>query len=304
MKKLTTLVLFLCLAAFALAQTSASAGTGTAPASVSRTTKAITYTLRGSTKVDFHGTELLTAASGEAKVEAKKATFEIDAKFSGMEDPVKFGLEYLTYVLWGVSAEGRPINLGELVLDHNTAHLKTETNLQTFGMIVTAEPYFAVTQPGSLVVLENVVPQTGRQQEIAATYQLLGPGTYTSTNTHIQDAIFGIDPKTPRELFEARNAVRIAHIAAGDKYAGTILTKADQQLRQAETSYAQKQNRQIVESAARETVQTAEEARVMAVKQKADDDAQARIAAEKKAAEEREARAKAEAEAEAQRRAQ
>ncbi len=303
MKKLTALAVLLCVAT-ALGAAQAPATSPAPAAAVSRTTKAITYNLRGSMKVDFHGTNLLGGGSGEAKVDAKKATFEIDAKFSGMDDPVKFGLEYLTYVLWAISAEGRAINLGELVLDHNNAHLKTETNLQTFGMIVTAEPYFAVTQPGNMVVLENVVPETGRQQEIAATYQLLGTGTYSSTNTHIQDAIFGIDPKTPRELFEARNAVRIAHIASGDKYAGSILSKADQQLRQAETNYVQKQNRQIVESAAREAIQTAEEARVMAVKQKADDEAQARIAAEKKAAEDREAAARADADAQAKRRAE
>src|SRR4029077_5490628 len=115
---------------------------------VARTTKAVHYRLQGgTTKVDFQGTDLLQRASGEAKVEGKKTNFEIDAKFQGMEDATKFGLEFLTYVAWAVSPQGRPVNLGELSLDHNaTAHVRASPAVQTFGMFVPAEPYFAVTQ--------------------------------------------------------------------------------------------------------------------------------------------------------------
>jgi len=273
-------------------------------APVSRTTKAVHYRLGGSVKTAFQATELLVGASGEAKIEAKKTNVTIDAKFQGMDDATKFGLEYLTYVLWAVSPEGRAVNLGELTIDKSNAHVKAATDMQTFGLIVTAEPYFAVTQPGNVVVLESVVPENIAQgEEISAKYELLGRGTYSASNEKIQNAIFGIDRTTPMELFEARNAVRIAHIAAGDKYAGSILTTADQQLSQAETAYRQKQGKAAVESAARETTQTAEEARVMAVKQRAEDEAQAKAAADKKAAEDREAKARADAEAEAKRRA-
>ena len=182
----------------------------------------------GTTKVDFQGTDLLRRASGEARVEGKKTNFEIDAKFQGLEDATKFGLEFLTYVAWAVSPQGRPVNLGELTLDHNgNAHVKAYTDLQTFGMIVTAEPYFAVTQPGNMVVMESASRDGGGGENIDAKYELVTRGTYSSTNTHIQDAIFGIDNKTPLELFEARNAVRIARIAAGDKYASSILPKAE-----------------------------------------------------------------------------
>ncbi|HZS96236.1 MAG TPA: OmpA family protein, partial [Terriglobales bacterium] len=132
-----------------------------------------------------------------------------------------------------------------------------------------------------------------------AKYELLGSGTYSSVNTHIQDAIFGIDPNTPRELFEARNAVRIAHLMAADKFAPTIIAKADEQLRQAETAYRSKQDKRTIEAAAREAAQTAEESRVMAVKQKAEEEAQAQAAAEKKAADDRAAKARADAEAQA-----
>lgn len=289
----------------AQAQQSSNAVTPAKATPVSRTTKAVHYRQGGTVKTMFQATELLAGASGEAKVEGKKTNVTIDAKYQGLEDATKFGLEYLTYVLWAVSPQGRAENLGELVLDHGKAHLKTSTDMQTFGLIVTAEPYFAVTQPGNTVVLESVVPENVAQgEEIKARYELVGRGTYSATNERIQNAIFGIDRSTPLQLFEARNAVRIAHIAAGDKYATSILARADQQLTGAETAYRQKQGRPAIESAAREATQTAEEARVMSVKQKAEDEAQAQAAAEKKAAEEREAQARANAEAEAKRRAE
>jgi outer membrane protein OmpA-like peptidoglycan-associated protein len=260
-----------------------------APITVSRTTKAVNYRRAGgTTKIDFRGTELMQSATGEAKVESKSNRLEIDAKFQGLDEATKFGLEYLTYVLWAVSSQGRAVNLGELALKNGSAQVKAITDMQTFGMIVTAEPYFAVTQPGNMVVLENVLgPATqGKSENIDAQYELLGRGVYSSSNTKIESAIFGIDRKTPLELFEARNAVRIARIAQADKYAASSLAKAEQQLRNAEEVYSHKSEKKSVEAAAREVVETAEEARVMAVKQKAEQDAQAKAAADKKAAEE------------------
>jgi outer membrane protein OmpA-like peptidoglycan-associated protein len=287
-----TLTILLC-AATSAAQTQIPA----APPTVSRTAKAVHYRLQGGdTKINFQGTDLLQRASGEAKVEGKKINFEIEVKFQGLEDATKFGLEYLTYVLWAVSSEGRPVNLGEVKLEHGNAHLKAYTDLQTFGMIVTAEPYFAVTQPGNMVVMESTPVNGAGTENIEAKYDLVSRGAYSSTNTHIQDAIFGIDPKTPLELFEARNASRVAHIAGADKYATSIITKADLQLRHAEEVYRQKQNKAAIEAAAKEATETAEEARTMAVKQKAEEEAQAAAAA-------REAKARADADAEAKRRA-
>ena len=299
-KKLSLAIIFAAVLASAQTQTPVPATTTayTSATTVSRTTRAMHYRLQGgTTKVEFRGTDVLQGASGEAKVEGKKTNFEIDAKFEGVEDATKFGLEYLTYVLWAVSPQGRPVNLGEVSLDHHgNAQVKAFTDLQTFGMIVTAEPYFAVTQPGNMVVMESASISGAATENIEAKYELVTRGTYASTNAHIQDAIFGIDSKIPLELFEARNAVRIAHIAAADKYAASILSKAGQQLMRAEDLYRQKQNRATVEAAAKEAVETAEEARLMAVKQKAEDEAQAAAAA-------REAKARADADAEAKRRA-
>jgi len=295
--------LFGVFAAPAFGQAPSSAGP---PASVSRTTKAVNYRRAGSiTKIDFQGTELMSGATGEARVQSKSNRIEIEAKFLGLDEATKFGLEYLTYVLWAVSPGGRAVNLGEVVLKTGGAQVKAIiTDMQTFGMIVTAEPYFAVTQPGNTVVLENVFgPATlGKVENIDASYELLGRGIYSSSNTKIENAIFGIDRKTPLEVFEARNAVRIAHIALADKYAPSMVAKAEHQLRALEEAYSQRRDRKSVEASAREVVGTAEEARVMAVKQKAEDDAQARVAAEKRAAEERALRARADAESEGRRR--
>jgi len=317
MKTFLAIFVFGCVGAVASAQTQAAAPAAaattatTAPATtaaptpadaatVSRTTKAVHYRLQGgSAKVDFQGTDLLQRASGEARIEGKKTNFQIEAKFQNLEEATKFGLEYLTYVLWAVSPEGRPVNLGEVTLEHGNAHVKAFTDLQTFGLIVTAEPYFAVTQPGNMVVMEssslNGGGSGGGSENIEAKYELAPRGTYSSTNTHIEDAIFGIDSKTPLELFEARNAVRIAKNASADKYAAFIFSKAGQQMMHAEEVYRQKQNRATVEAAAKEAVETAEEARLMAVKKKAEDEAAGEAAA-------REAKARADADAEAKRR--
>jgi outer membrane protein OmpA-like peptidoglycan-associated protein len=266
-----------------------------------RSIRAVNYRRAGTTlKTALHSTDPNQIASGEAEVKNKGNRVEIDAKFTALEPATRFGLQYLTYVLWAVSPQGRAENLGELTLKNGNGEVKAITDMQTFGMIVSAEPYFAVTQPGTFVVLENTADQAA--QPVEARYELLGPEAYSSSNTRIENAIFGIDTKTPLELFEARNAVRISRNAAADKYAPASQSKAEQQLKTAEDAYRQKRDRKVVEAAARDAVQTAEEGRVMAVKAKAEEDAQARIAADKQAAEQREAKARADAAAEAERR--
>ena len=285
----------------------AASPTATDSNGVSHTTKAMNYRRSGgSAKVSFQGTDLMPTASGEAEVKAKNNRMEIEAKFARLDDATKFGLEYLTYVFWAISPQGRAQNMGEITLKNGLAEIKADTDMQTFGMIVTAEPYFAVTQPGSMVVLENSLSTgaSGKVEDIDATYELLGPDAYSSSNTKIDNAIFGIDRNTPLELFEARNAVRVAHNANAEKYAPAAWAKAQQQLSAAEDSYRQKRDRKLIDSASRDATETAEESRVMAVKQKAEEDAQAKIAAEKLAAEQREAQARADAAAEAQRRQQ
>jgi outer membrane protein OmpA-like peptidoglycan-associated protein len=270
---------------------------------VSRTTKAVDYRHRGgSTRVDLKGTELMPQASGEARVESKAGRVEIDAKLSGMEPANKFGLEYLTYVLWAITPEGRANNLGEVLLDDGKSELRVTTGLQAFGLIVTAEPYFAVTQPSDLVVGQNVIRKDtkGREEGIDVRYELLPRGLYASQVEPLRDVVYGIDTKAPLDLFEARNAVRIARSAKAETYATSSFAKAEQDLKQAEDYYRRKQGRTPIGTVAREAVQTAEEARVMSLKRQEEE----RVEKEKEAAAAREAQAKAEAEAETKRREQ
>jgi len=298
-----SLVLGVSVAAGAQATMSAQAisksGSTAAPkASVSHQINAINYRNASSSKVDMQGTDLMRTASGEAKVQSRTGHVEVEVKMGGLEPANRFGMEYLTYVLWAISPQGRAVNLGELVLDHNQAKLKATTELQTFGLVVTAEPYFAVTQPGSLVISENVLRSdtAGMAQQIQFSYELLGRDAYRSTNARINDAIFGIDPRTPLELFEARNAVRIARNASADKYAPVALANAEHSLQQAEDAYRAKAKSSVA-TYARDASQTAEDARVMSLKKQEEE----RLARE---ASEREAQARAQAAAEAQRRQQ
>lgn len=286
-------------AASSVSAQSSDSPASTAPArsasKVSHVTKAINYLQKGTVKVAFHATDLMPGASAEARVQAKTGRTEVDIKADGLVEPTgKFGFEYLTYVVWALSPQGRAANLGELVLNHGSGKIRATTELQTFALIVTAEPYFAVTQPSNLVVLENDSIEGGRQADIDFTYELLGRGAYSATNERIENAIFGIDPRTPLALFEARNAVRIARLANADRYATAALAKAQKSLQSAEDSY-RGGSKDITVAFAREAAQIAEDARVMSVKQQEQDRQQ-------READEREAQARAAAEAEARRR--
>ena len=297
--------LFLCCTLFSLlsfgALSAAAQTTANTSNAVSRTAKAITYRRgSGAAKIYLQGTSLMPGGSGQALVENKGSRVEIEADFLGMEDATKFGFEYLTYVLWAVSPQGRAVNLGEVLVKNGSAQVKAITDMQTFAMVVTAEPYFAVSQPGDEVVVENSEQAGG--ENISAKYDLIGRGVYSSSNTKIENVIFGIDRKTPTELFEARNAVRIANNASATKYAPAVMAKANQQLQEAEEAYRQKRDKKTLISMSRDAVQTAEEARVISVKQKAEEDAQAQAAADRQAAEARAAKARSDAEAEAARR--
>jgi hypothetical protein len=242
---------------------------------VSRTTKAINYGHRTEpTKVDFKGTVLMPAAHGEATVESKRGVVSINTAFNHVDAPTRFGPEYLTYVLWAISPEGRPINLGELVLNSsNKGKLAVSSDLQSFALIVTAEPYFSVTRPSDVVVMENVVrPDTvGTVEELNAKYELLPRKQFTYDPT--ANAAVSDWPKIPFNqyeatlaLFQAQNALQIAKATGADRYAADTFEKADQLYRQAQSYHAQKAAAKQVIMTAREAAQTAEDARAITVK--------------------------------------
>jgi outer membrane protein OmpA-like peptidoglycan-associated protein len=269
---------------------------------VSRTVQAVTYRPKsGSTKIDFKGTPLLPNAEGEAKVESKQGSVVIEAEFKKLDSPGTLGPEFLTYVLWAITPEGRASNLGELVLDGNKSKANVTTRLQSFGLIVTAEPYFAVSNPSEVVVLENIIRKdtVGKVEEVEAKADLLQRGNYEGAKLEA----LKIDPKVPLELYQARNALRIAKWQKADQYAAESYTKAEQALAQGEDYLKRKQPKKSIAMVSREAVQKAEDARVITVRRIEEERlAQERQAAAAKAKAEAEAKAAAEA-AEAKRKA-
>jgi len=171
--------------------------------------------------------------------------------------------------------------------------------LQVFGLVVTAEPYFAVSRPSDLIVMENMVraDTVGKIEEIDAKYELLQRGQYE----HLANPLaLKADRKLPLELYEARNAVQIARSIGADRHAAETFQKAEDSLRQAEAYQERKAGRKPVTMTAREAVQTAEDARAIAVKHQEDES----LASERQQGADREARAesdRAAAQAEAER---
>jgi outer membrane protein OmpA-like peptidoglycan-associated protein len=236
---------------------------------VGHVTPAVNYRPRkGDTEIDFKGTTLMPLAIGKANVSGKKGYIDIDAKFDKLGAPSQFGPEYLTYVLWAITPEGRSTNLGEVqVINNDEARIHVTTELQAFGMVVTAEPYFAVTQPSDVVVVENSVREgtKGNIEVIQAKYELLKRGTYLMNQDTRGLTLKPLEPGAPLDLAEARNAVMLARIAGADKHADDSYQKATRLLTEAESAQARKRGSEAVMMLARQSVQTAEDARLIAL---------------------------------------
>jgi len=260
---------------------------------ISRSTQAVDYRRTGSTHVNLRGTDLMPEVKGEAKVESRTGRIEIDASLEHLRPPSTFGLTYLTYVLWAITPQGRPKNLGELIPKDGHANLKVTADLQAFALIVTAEPYFAVSQPSDLVVAQDIVRQDtkGRVESVQVNYELLSHDYYAAQVSQVPDSIFGVDKKIPLDLIEARNALRIAKDAHAEQYAPSTYAKAQADLDQAEDYYRRKQGMGPIGTVAREASQTAEEARVMTLKAEEDERVQRDKDAARKRAEDAEAEA-------------
>jgi flagellar motor protein MotB len=270
---------------------------------VERTVKAVDYQYRsGPTQIDFRGTVLLTDAKGGATVESKQGRTEIDAHFEHIAAPTRFGREYLTYVLWAITPQGNAKNLGEVMPgSSDKAKLHVTTDLQAFGLLITAEPYSAVRQPSDVVVMENEVrPDTiGGVEPIQVKYDLMPRGAYTYNVPTDLAAVEGNGPRvsmgeyeTLLEVYQAQNAVQIARSTGAAEYAADTIDKADQLLRNARDMQARKVDKSLVITAARQAAQTAEDARTLTLKRKQDAEL---ASAHGEAAQERELRLKAEA---------
>ena len=259
---------------------------------VQRDLDAVNYLNRsGSTNVGFEGTNLAPTAKGEAKVDSKTGKTNISAKFEGLSPANGYGEEYLTYVLWAISADGRPQNLGELELSGNKASLDVTCGFQSFGMIVTAEPYYAVSQPSDVVVLKNVFRKdtSGILETVNIHYSLLPRGLYANT----EGAKAVMHPITDRQhiplaLYEAYNAQRIAINTGADQYAPDIMNEVKTDLINAQGEQDSKHRDVKLEfTDARQAVQRSEDARITTLRKQADERQQnaqnAKVAAQEQA---------------------
>ena len=236
---------------------------------VSRSVQAVNYRHRsGSSKLDFAGTDLIGSANGVAEVNSKRGSIQIEVEFGNLQKPTTFGNEYLTYILWAISPEGRAVNLGEvLVGDNHRSKVHVTTDLQAFALIVTAEPYYAVRQPSNVVVLENVVREEtkGTAEAVNAKYELMERGGYIPTGYKFDPVI--MNARLPLEFFEARNALRIAQSEGAERYASETYQRAVQLMNNADEYATRKHiDKKPLVTVAREAVQTAEDARAIAVK--------------------------------------
>jgi outer membrane protein OmpA-like peptidoglycan-associated protein len=284
-----------------------------------RTAKAVNYRHRGgSTTVDFRGTPLMPAIEGHAKVDGKAGRLQISAELTHMPPATSLEAQYLTYVLWAITPEGRAVNLGEILPGENGKEkIEVTTDLQAFGLIVTAEPYFAVTHPSNEVIAENVVragETKGFEEPIDTKFDVLEGRQYTIDVPVGQLPSSQAAPNTPLDLLEARNAVAIAKAAGAQQYAADSLAKAEDMLQRAEDYYQRKQGKTPIGTAARGATQMAEDARVLTLRsiaqekldaeRRAREEAQQKAEAEARAAQAQAAQAQAQADEDARRRAQ
>jgi outer membrane protein OmpA-like peptidoglycan-associated protein len=291
-KSVLSFVCISVLGSFAIAQTKQSAPEADV---ISKSIKAVGYQVGGgSTKMIFVGTTAVPQASGEAKVDAKTAGTNIELKVKGMPQPTTLGAEFLTYVLWTVTPDGSTTNQGEIPIDKNgDGKLNASAQSQTFAMIVTAEPYFAVELPSEVVVLENDTKKNTKGKIYPDnSYKLMKRSQYTKLGNPL--ALTPDLKKVPLDMYEARNAVDIAKSRGAEKYAPEIFAKAQSGLQMAENSLSSNAEKSHIITNARATIQFAEDARALtAQRQEAERIQQERDAAASAAA----AKAKAEADA-------
>ena len=261
MRRATTVLFILCCSVCAYCQPQSSQSVVNISINISQSVPAVNYLTNSSTRIDFTGTALMPFAVGTAKVESGYGLSTVDARFSNMSPASQFGPEFLTYVLWAITPEGRASNLGEVRLKGQKGDLRITTPLPNFALIVTAEPYFAISAPSEMVVLRNTPREDTKGAVTSVTATLLSRGTYNGAALNA----FTLDSAVPLAVYEARNAMRIAQVEGADKLAPDAWARACNTSAQMEDYLARKQKDPTI-TAARNAVQQAEDARSIALR--------------------------------------
>src|SRR5437667_65452 len=230
-----------------------------AQSDTARQTVAITYPLDETVTVKFRGTTLLPRLKGEAKVRrAGRRGTRVELSIADLPRASELGGPFTTYVLWAISPEGRMDNLGEIKRSGSfivDSKLDVTTPLQTFALIVTAEPHFLVRSPSKMLVLENLPPQRLGSSDVATvSVSYLG-----NSSDYFKDArVPGIPDadyrKTPVSLLGARQAINLAKYAGAERDAEEELNAAAAQLEEAENAWRLRQNEAEVDATARRAI--------------------------------------------------
>ncbi|MBX3282098.1 MAG: OmpA family protein [Acidobacteria bacterium] len=242
---------------------SAFAATAFAQLDVARRTTAITYPLDEVVMVNFRGTTRFPRMKGEARIKrTKRNGTEIELSVSKMPRPFELGAGYATYVLWAISPDGRADNLGEIKrrgFFEFDSKISVTTPLQTFALIITAEPHFLVRRPSQQVMLENLNPYStsGKTIGTVSTAQYFGNSSDYFRDSRTPEIAEVDYSKTPSTILQARQAVALAKFAGADRDATQELAEATTLLSNAEAGWRAGRREEDVDITARRAISAA-----------------------------------------------
>lgn len=237
---------------------------------VARQTVAITYPLDETINVKFRGTTLLPRLTGQAKIRrAGRRGTRVELSLDNLTRASELGGIYTTYLLWAVAPDGRVDNLGEIKRSGSgfvDSKLDVTTPLQTFALIVTAEPHFLMKIPSRMVVMENLPPQrSGGSQIATVNVQYIGNSSDYFRDSRVPEIADRDYRDTPVSLLGARQALNLAKFAGANQDAPAELQQADDDLQAAEKAWRFNQSSADVDVLARKATSTGAKAEEMAL---------------------------------------
>jgi outer membrane protein OmpA-like peptidoglycan-associated protein len=224
---------------------------------VPRKTVAVTYPLGTPVDVSFRGTTRFPRLRGTARAERKNRTgTKVTISLENLPRPYELGAAYTTYVLWAITPEGQVDRLGELKYRSGTVFQNPKgeftTPLQTFALIVTAEPHYLVKQPSQAVILENVAPAANTASIVNVQY--FGNSSDYFRDPRVAEIADTDYVRTPVSLLGARQAINLARYAGAERDAQVEFEYATKSLEQAENSWRSNQDDEQIDVLARQAI--------------------------------------------------